>query len=87
MVLGDDAPLLWILKKMKFHDKNSSLDKSTRNYALYRDKVQVEMDSIDRFWRIKHSLRDHHVRHLVEAVDHIPSSDRNAAALHSWRKA
>jgi phage terminase small subunit len=41
---GDQRNCYGLLKKIKFHDKNSSLDKSMRYHSLYRDRVQVDID-------------------------------------------
>jgi len=38
---GDQNHCYGLLKKIKFHDKNSSLDKSMRYNALYRDRLEV----------------------------------------------
>ena len=41
---GDDKHCYGILKKIRLADKNSSLDKSMRYNALYRDKLQVDLN-------------------------------------------
>ena len=37
---GDAKRCFGLLKKIKFHDKNASLDKSMRYHSLYRDKIE-----------------------------------------------